>query len=173
MPDTLLPYAEEYLRLKQVEKEAGRDAKDLKAKVVAALGDAEVGRFPDGTEARQKLVRRGEYTVEQTVWIDGKTVADPERLADEVTGTSPETGTVGAQYRINSHHWDAFAMPVAVYYNPAERGNTPDAAAAIQAAIQKWNAVSPSSFSFAWAGVGDGLPGACNPEAEAVTDGKV
>ncbi len=69
--------------------------------------------------------------------------------------------TVSAQYFVNAHRWDAGAMPVSVRYNSAGQPADYGLAQVLQQSLGAWNAVSPTSFSFSWAGSGTGPVGAC------------
>lgn len=83
-------------------------------------------------------------------------------LSDDGTvAVDEDESSVAAQYVVNAHRWAPAALPVAVRYNnggqPADYGMT----TLLQNAIDTWNAVTPSSFTFSWAGAGSGSVGAC------------
>lgn len=83
------------------------------------------------------------------------------RSADGSVAVDEEVSTVSAQYVVNVHRWDASAIPVPVRYNNAGQPAEYGMANLIQNDIATWNAVTPSSFSFAWAGGGSGDVGSC------------
>lgn len=80
---------------------------------------------------------------------------------DGSVATDVESAPVSAQYVVNQHRWAAESMPVPVEYNAAGEPPGLGMPALIQQAITSWNAVTPSTFSFAWAGAGAGEVGAC------------
>lgn len=116
-----------------------------------------------------RYVHQGEYTVERTLWIDARAVADPEALADQVAGIEPGAGDgmATAQYKLNSHKWSASNIPVPVYYNPAGQSTNPNAGPVIESAISKWNAVTPTKFTFTWMGTNTRGTGACDDDIDA------
>lgn len=69
--------------------------------------------------------------------------------------------TVSAQYFVNAHKWDASAIPISVRYNPVGEPADYGLATVLQQSIGTWNAVTPSTFSFTWAGGGTGPVGTC------------
>lgn len=83
------------------------------------------------------------------------------RTEDGTVAVDEDTSEVTAQYVVNAHRWGSAAMPVTVRFNssgqPAEYGM----ASILQQAISSWNAVTPTTFSFAWSGTGSGIVGAC------------
>jgi hypothetical protein len=75
-----------------------------------------------------------------------------------------QSGTVSAQFVVNTHIWAAASMPVKVQYNGAGAPGGFDMTSLIQQDLAKWNAVSPSTFSFQWNGSSSANTGACgNP----------
>ena len=109
----------------------------------------------------------GEYTVEQRFWIDLDLAPDAEAVADRAMGMAPGEPTVSAQYKINKHKWAPGSLPLKIYYNPAGSGANPSAVDAIQSAVNQWNGVTPSTFTFAYGGTNSRGTGACNDEIEA------
>lgn len=108
-----------------------------------------------------RYATQGDYMVEVRFLIDLDRVPDPEAAADLAMGASPGDGTVTAQYKVGKRKWASGSLPVQVQYNPAGSGSNPSAAAAIESAIGQWNAVTPSTFSFAYTGTSGRTPGAC------------
>ena len=72
-----------------------------------------------------------------------------------------EESGVSAQYVVNAHRWTAASLPVTVRYNSAGQPADFGMPTVIQNALNTWNAVTPSTFSFAWGGTGSGAVGAC------------
>ena len=117
-----------------------------------------------GTSQVVEVVRyatQGEYTVEQRFWIDTDRTPDAEAAADLAMGVSAGEATVAAQYKVGKRKWAASSLPLQLYYNPEGVGSNPSAANGIQAAISQWNAVTPASFSFTYAGTSARGTGAC------------
>ncbi|MBA4180910.1 MAG: hypothetical protein C0506_10015 [Anaerolinea sp.] len=137
--------------------------------VVPAGVDADSPAEPAAVQEIVRTVQRGDYTVERTIWIDARVVADPEALADRVAGIEPGSGggIATAQYKINSHKWASANIPVPVHYNAAGQGTNPDAGGVIQGAVTKWNAVTPTKFTFTWMGTTTRGTGACDDEIDA------
>lgn len=82
-------------------------------------------------------------------------------MAPDGTIEATET-TVSAAFVVNQHRWAAASMPVGVSYNPGGAPAGHDLPAILQQAITTWNAVSPSSFSFTYAGTSTGATGSCD-----------
>lgn len=114
-----------------------------------------------------RYATRGEYTVEQRFWIDTNRTPDAEAVADRAMGVEPGEATVTAQYKIGNHRWASGSLPVSISYNPSGSGSNPVGAETIQAALSQWNAVSPSTFSFAYAGTTSRGTGACGDAIDA------
>lgn len=72
-----------------------------------------------------------------------------------------DESSVAAQYLVNAHRWDAASLPLPVQFNSAAQPAEYGTSTLIQNAIATWNAVTPSTFSFTWAGTGTGSVGAC------------
>lgn len=84
-------------------------------------------------------------------------------LSDDGAIAVEEDAEVGvtAQYVVNAHRWDPGSLPLPVRFNSAGQPADFGTANLVQNAINSWNAVTPSSFSFNWAGAGTGTVGAC------------
>ncbi|MEO6043542.1 MAG: matrixin family metalloprotease [Tepidiformaceae bacterium] len=114
-----------------------------------------------------RYATRGEYTVEQRLWIDLDRAPDAEAAADRAMGVAQGEATVTAQYKIGKHKWAPGSLPLQVSYNSAGAGANPPAIEAIQNAVEQWNAVTPATFSFAFGGTNSRGTGACSESIEA------
>lgn len=114
-----------------------------------------------------RYATRGEYTVEQRLWIDLARAPDAEAAADRAMGVAQGEATVTAQYKIGKHKWAPGSLPLQVSYNSAGAGSNPPAIEAIQNAVARWNAVTPATFSFAFSGTNSRGTGACSESIEA------
>ena len=114
-----------------------------------------------------RYATRGEYTVEQRLWIDLDRAPDAEAAADRAMGVAQGEATVTAQYKIGKHKWAPGSLPLQVSYNSAGAGSNPPAIEAIQNAVAQWNAVTPATFSFAFSGTTSRGTGACSESIEA------
>lgn len=85
-------------------------------------------------------------------------------------GSIDATETVSAAFVVNAHRWAPSSMPVPVSYNGTGAPSGHDLPAILQSAIGTWNAVTPASFSFTWAGSSSGAAGACDGSVD--VDGK-
>jgi hypothetical protein len=83
------------------------------------------------------------------------------RSADGAVDVDETDSSVSAQYLVNAHRWQPSAMPVQVRYNPAGQPDEYGMPTIIQQSLSSWTAVTPSTFSFAWAGTGSGDTGSC------------
>ena len=114
-----------------------------------------------------RYATRGEYTVEQRLWVDLDRAPDAEAAADRAMGVAQGEATVTAQYKIGKHKWAPGSLPLQVSYNSAGAGSNPPAIEAIQNAVAQWNAVTPATFSFAFSGTNSRGTGACSESIEA------
>ncbi len=114
-----------------------------------------------------RYATRGEYTVEQRLWIDLDRAPDAEAAADRAMGVAQGEATVTAQYKIGKHKWAPGSLPLQVSYNSAGAGANPPAIEAIQNAVAQWNAITPATFSFAFSGTSSRGTGACSESIEA------
>ena len=83
-----------------------------------------------------RYATRGEYTVEQRLWIDLDRAPDAEAAADGAMGVAQGEATVTAQYKIGKHKWAPGSLPLQVSYNSAGAGSNPPAIEAIQHAVE-------------------------------------
>ncbi|MEP7216907.1 MAG: matrixin family metalloprotease [Anaerolineaceae bacterium] len=133
---------------------------------LARAADAPPETTPQRVVEVVRYATHGQYTVEKRFWIDLSRAPDAEAVADGAIGLVPGVATVNAQYKIGKHKWVGGSLPLAVAYNPAGSGSNPPAGETIQAAISQWNAVTPSTFSFTYAGATSRGTGACSDTIE-------
>ena len=133
----------------------------------AADAPANVETPPHRVTEIVRYATQGEYTLEKRFWIDADRTPDAEAVADRAMGVEPGDPTVTAQYKISNHRWASGSLPVPISYNPSGSGANPVGTETIQAAISQWNAVSPSTFSFAYSGTTSRGTGACGDTIDA------
>jgi hypothetical protein len=83
--DDALRWADEYQRLGQQIRAAEQARDEAKARLLLAIGEAEVGRLPDGTEVRRRIVPEKKieaYVRKSYVMMSIRSPRSGERHAD-------------------------------------------------------------------------------------------
>lgn len=93
-----------------------------------------------------------EYTVVRHVLV-----ASPDGSV-----TTQREGGVSAQFTLNSNRWAVSSLPLAVRLNASEAFGGENVPGIIQEAMSTWNAVTPTTFSFIYAGASNSHAGACD-----------